>query len=93
MAEGIEIYFPFFFEKTSTFTEIFNKYDYIKYHDLNNSINKYNHLIENRYEDESHDSNRPLIKPSDLFLNCEDVMNFTESIKKIDFLIFPDKEK
>ena len=84
MAEGIEIYFPFFFEKTSTFTEIFNQYDYIKYHDLNNSINKYNHLIENRYEDESHDSSRPLIKPSDLFLNCEDVMNFTESIKKID---------
>ena len=84
VAEGIEIYFPFFFEKTSTFIEIFNKYDYIKYHDLNNSINKYNHLIENRYEDESHDSSRPLIKPSDLFLNCEDVMNFTESIKKID---------
>ena len=51
---------------------------------MNNSINKYNHLIENRYEDESHDSSRPLIKPSDLFLNCEDVMNFTESIKKID---------
>ena len=39
--EGIEIYFPFFFEKTSTFLEIFNDYNYIKYHDLSNNIKKY----------------------------------------------------
>ena len=83
-AEGIEIYFPFFFEKTSTFAEIFNDYDFIKYQDLSNNVNKYHQLIENRYEDESHDSSRPLIEPSDLFLNSKDVLNFTKSIKEID---------
>ncbi len=82
--EGIEIYFPFFFEKTSTFLDIFNDYNFIKYHDLSDNIKKYDDLIRNRYKDELNDSNRPLIKPSDLFLSYKDILDFTESIKEID---------
>ena len=82
--EGIEIYFPFFFEKISTFLDIFNDYNFIKYHDLSDNIKKYDDLIRNRYKDELNDSNRPLIKPSDLFLSYKDILDFTESIKEID---------
>ena len=40
--------------------------------------------IRDRYKDESQDLNRPLIKPSDLFLNVKNILDFTQSIKKID---------
>ena len=82
--EGIEVYFPFFFKDTSTFLEIFNNYEFIKYEDLDNEIDLYESLINNRYKDESQDLNRPLIKPSDLFLNVKNILDFTQSIKKID---------
>ena len=41
-------------------------------------------LINERFEDETNDSNRPLIKPSDLFVNSDDIFEFISSIHTLE---------
>ena len=82
--EGIEIYFPFFFNKTSSFFDLFSNYEYVKFNKLNNNIDEYNKFISNRFNDESVDTTRPLIKPCDLYqdsLKINDFINKCRTIK------------
>ena len=51
LPEGFEIYFPFFFNKTSSFFDVFKNYKYFKINDLTDEINKFHELIEERYQD------------------------------------------
>ena len=83
LPEGIEIYYPFFFKKKSSFFELFRHYKYIKYEDLTNEINNYDKLINARFLDESSDITRPLIKPDDLFTETKKVKEFISKIKEI----------
>ena len=69
--EGVEVYFPLFFNETCSFKELFCEYDYIKCDELIDEVGNYELLINERFEDETNDSNRPLIKPSDLFVHIE----------------------
>ena len=75
LPDGFEIYFPFFFNKTTSFFEIFENYKYIKINDLNKEVNKFNNLINDRFIDENKDIERPLIKPYDLYNDINDSIN------------------
>ena len=81
--EGIEIYFPFFFKNTSSFFEIFSNYEYIKFEDLNSEILDYKTFINERFNDESYEINRPLIKPEDLYIDMNEIINNIKNIKPI----------
>ena len=81
--EGIEIYFPFFFKNTSSFFEIFSNYEYIKFEDLNSEILDYKTFINERFNDESNEINRPLIKPEDLYIDMNEIINNIKNIKSI----------
>ena len=81
--EGIEIYFPFFFKNTSSFFEIFSNYEYIKFEDLNSEILDYKTFINERFNDESYEINRPLIKPEDLYIDMNEIINNIKNIKSI----------
>jgi len=81
--EGIEIYFPFFFKNTSSFFEIFSNYEYIKFEDLNSEILDYKTFINERFNDESYEINRPLIKPEDLYTDMNEIINNIKNIKPI----------
>ena len=82
-AEGIEIYFPFFFNKTASFFDLFNNYEYVKFNKLNNNIDEYNEFISNRFNDESVDVTRPLIKPCDLYQDPLKINNFIDKCRAI----------
>ena len=81
--EGIEIYLPFFFKNTSSFFEIFSNYEYIKFEDLNSEILDYKTFINERFNDESNEINRPLIKPEDLYIDMNEIINNIKNIKSI----------
>ena len=84
MPEGIEIYSPFFLEKTDTFNKLFDDYDFITTNNFNNYVDSYFQFIYERYEDEKNDMSRPLIKPKDLFTKKNEIESFLSSVKKID---------
>ncbi len=81
--EGIEIYFPFFFNNTDSFNKLFEDYDFIKTNDFSDYVNSYFNYIYERYEDEKNDISRPLIKPIDLFNKMNEVESFLSKVKKI----------
>ena len=81
--EGIEIYLPFFFKNTSSFFEIFSNYEFIKFEDLNSEILDYKTFINERFNDESNEINRPLIKPEDLYIDMNEIINNIKNIKSI----------
>ena len=81
--EGTEIYFPFFFKNTSSFFEIFNNYEYVKFEDLNSEIVSYKAFIDERFNDESNEINRPLINPKDLYTDTNEIINNLKKIKPI----------
>ena len=83
-SEGYEIYYPFFFNKTINFLELFDGYKYLKLNNLDAEILKYNNFIEERYKDEKIDDSRPLIRPSDAFLTIDDVNKIYNSIHSLD---------
>tara|TARA_B100001109_G_scaffold243196_1_gene228797 strand:+ start:2717 stop:6004 length:3288 start_codon:yes stop_codon:yes gene_type:complete len=74
--EGREIYLPFFFDNTSSFFKIFKDYEFIKFEDLSQQIKLHKIFIDERYKDESLDKSRPLIKPKDLYVDCDEILRF-----------------
>ena len=74
--EGLEIYLPFFFTETKSFKDIFNNYKFVNFYD---DIGSYNNYINQRYEDENIDVNRPLISPRDLFGDHNEIIKFLDS--------------
>ena len=82
--EGIEIYFPLFFNKLSSFFELFKDYQYVKFESLSTEIKNYEKFIKDRFSDEVEDSNRPLIKPSDYYANTSEINKYITSSKKIE---------
>lgn len=67
---GIEYYLPLFFEQTAAFFEYLpDNCLILLVGDIQQSIAKYWEQIEERYEERRHDKLRPVLPPSDLFLN------------------------
>ena len=83
LPEGYEIYFPFFFNKLSSFIELFDDYEYLKFENLNEEIMDHEKFINDRFNDEINDSNRPIIKPCDYYTNTSDISQNIANIKEI----------
>tara|TARA_B100001175_G_scaffold174360_1_gene148097 strand:+ start:2389 stop:5676 length:3288 start_codon:yes stop_codon:yes gene_type:complete len=86
--EGKEVYLPFFFNETTTFFDLFKNYEFVKFEDLSDQIKSYKEFIDDRYEDESMDKTRPLIKPSDLYVHSDEVYNFITNTRLINVETF-----
>ncbi len=86
--EGIEIYFPFFFNETTSFFNLFKNYEFVKFQELSSQIKKYKDFIEERYKDESLDNTRPLINPLNLYTNINEVLKFEKSLRLVESNIF-----
>ena len=86
--EGIEIYFPFFFDDKSRFIDLFGEFNFLSTINLNKEIENYDDFIKQRYKDENVDLRRPLIRPEDLFLEKNIVRKMTNNfsmIKTVDY--------
>jgi len=86
--EGKEIYFPFFFNETTSFFNLFKHYEFVKFEDLSRQIKSYKNFIDERYEDESLDNNRPLIRPVDLYVDINKILKFEKDSRLIDVKTF-----
>ena len=84
LPEGFEIYYPFFFNKTSSFFDVFKNYKYFKINDLTDEINIFHELIKERYKDGYKDDDRPLLKPSDLFMDTNKIRSFFSEVNQIE---------
>lgn len=94
--EGAEIYLPLFFNKKTTtldyldnFNQIFIEQDSLK------EFDKYQMLINDRYEEYRYDIKRPLINPKDLFLTKDEFSSFIKkrTVKKIKIEAFKTNKK
>ena len=77
--EGIEVYFPLLFNKTSQFKDLFPKNTFLTFEDLVPEIENYSNFIEERFDDEHYDQKRPILRPNDSFIEKKDV---TEMLDK-----------
>ena len=84
--EGLEIYLPFFFKKTSSFFELFNNFEFIKSTNLDKKVNKYYEFINERYTDEKNRLERPVLKPNDLFFDIDTILSKMKKIKNLPLL-------
>ncbi len=84
MIEGAEVYLPLFFNKKSNFFNLFESYQFYRLNEHAEQINKYNNFIEERYFDENIDSQRPILKPSDMFINQNEISNSLMNISLIE---------
>ena len=89
-AEGSDIYTPFFFTKTSNFFELFNEYSFITFENLDKDLDSYYLYIQQRYDDENIDSQRPLMLPKDLFCSRNLIKQNLTSKEKWNFDIYDD---
>ena len=71
--EGLEVYLPFLFDITTNFDNLFTINNFYSSKDLSNEIQKYYKFILQRFDDESIDQKRPLIRPTDLYLKDTEV--------------------
>ena len=81
--EGVEIYNNLFFENTVSFFSIFNQFKFIGDINCFEHIDNYQKYIWERYTEESIDLTRPLIKPTDNYLDIDSIkekINLDESL-------------
>ena len=89
-AEGSDIYTPFFFTKTSNFFELFNEYSFITFENLDKELDSHYQYIQQRFDDENIDSQRPLMLPKDLFCSQNFIKKNLASNEKWNFDIYDD---
>jgi transcription-repair coupling factor (superfamily II helicase) len=89
-AEGSDIYLPLFFSETSNFFEIFDSHSFVVLDNFDDQIDTYNKYIQQRFDDENIDSQRPLLLPSDLFCSLEIIKNELPQESTWDFGIYED---
>ena len=76
---GIEYYLPLFFENTATLFDYLPKNStIILVKEIEKKADEYWHDIEARYEQRRHDTSRPLLPPTDLFISPQTI---TKTIK------------
>jgi len=80
--EGAEMYLPFFFNKKTTALDYLKNFNLI-FLDQNTlkELDKYQELINERFEEYRYDIKRPLINPQDLFLTKKEFTLFTKKRK------------
>jgi len=86
---GIEYYLPLFFEQTATL------FDYLPDNcllmltdDIQQSAEKQWHEIKERFEQRRHDQQRPLLSPTELFLQPQELFANAKSYRRVDLQHF-----
>lgn len=95
--DGIESYFPLFYEKKPSFNDFFSSFSKFSYGKVEVSAEKYWKLIKRRFEDFISDENRPPLKPEILYNNPKEILKELEvlpvkEIKNISFEEVQNKE-
>lgn len=76
MPSGIEYYLPLFFERTSSLFDYLNDNTCIVMHgDLHTAAQAFEKDLANRYEQYRYNLTRPLLRPSELFLETEELFS------------------
>ena len=83
--EGYEIYSPIIHRNHSNILEHFEGFDLITSEDINNTLSEYYLFVKERYEEESIDLSRPILKPKDYIFEINDIKNYLDSFDKVDF--------
>lgn len=84
MPAGIEYYLPLFFQQTSTLCDYLSDNTLVIVSgDIDKALNHYWSDIEYRYEDRRYDPTRPLLPPSELFLNSEELYTALKPFDRI----------
>jgi len=86
---GIEYYLPLFFDSTATLFDYFpEKMLVINTDSTKASAESFSKLIYDRYEQRSHDVERPLLEPNELFLSTKELFSSLENYRRIDAHVF-----
>ena len=72
--EGIESYFPLFYQKKPTFDDFFSVFKVFSYGNVDESAKKYWELINRRFKDFISDKNRPPLKPEILYNKPSEIL-------------------
>ena len=72
--EGIESYFPLFYQKKPTFDDFFSLFKVFSYGNVDESAKKYWELINRRFKDFISDKNRPPLKPEILYNKPSEIL-------------------
>jgi len=84
-SQGIEYYLPLFFETLSTlFDYLPSNSILIRYHDIEQACQQFWQDVQNRYEQYSHDIQRPLLAPEKLFLRVETFFSKMKAFQNIE---------
>lgn len=84
-SQGIEYYLPLFFESTSTL------FDYlpanailVKYHTIIETCDRFWQEVNHRYDQLSHDYQRPILPPDDIFVKTNDLFGHLKQYRQIE---------
>jgi transcription-repair coupling factor (superfamily II helicase) len=78
--EGIESYFPLFYERKPLYEDFFKNYSKFLYGNVSKGAEAYWNLINRRYEDFISDLDRPPLKPSFLYNDPQKILLNSEQI-------------
>ena len=81
--EGYEIYNPLIQEGNSNLIDYFAGYNLIACERIDQSLSSYKDFVEERYQEESIDSTRPILKPHDYIFTIKELQLYIETAKKI----------
>tara|TARA_B100000963_G_scaffold361447_1_gene396931 strand:+ start:114 stop:3398 length:3285 start_codon:yes stop_codon:yes gene_type:complete len=81
--EGYEIYNPLIQTDHSNLIDYFSEFTIIKPEKIDELLNSHVNFVEERYQEESIDASRPLIKPEDYIFQIKDLQSILESSQEI----------
>jgi len=99
--EGYEIYNPLIHKKYSNLLDYFSGFRVIKCQNINDVLSSHVSFVKERYDEESIDSSRPILKPKDYifqidyldqFLNSSEQINHLSQKNIIDYSLQVDKQ-
>lgn len=90
-SQGIEYYLPLFFGSLGTFLDYLPSTScIIRYHDIKTPCDRFWQDVQERYEQQRHDLQRPLLSPEKLFLRTEQFFAKLNDFPQVDLKKDPD---
>jgi len=87
LIQGIEYYFPLFFDKTTSLFDYLPKDShFVLLQGVHNAGDKYWDYIKFRYEELRHDRTRPILTPDKLYLNPTEVFTYVKNYNRSEYL-------
>ena len=83
--EGYEIYNPLIQTDNSNLIDFFPEFSLMKSNKIDQLLLSHMSFVEERYQEESIDVSRPLMKPSDYIFQMQEIQSYLDSSKEITF--------